>query len=95
MNLLATLRRTSISRGVLGGSRPWLVTAVALWALRGVVWAIRPTPTRVYRGRLDVGETLVIRHDPAPPTRRRRRIDRRRARRADRREARAARRHRD
>ena len=94
MTLLGALRRTSLSRGVLGGSRPWLITAVALWAIRGVVWAVRPAPTRVYRGRLEVGESLLIRHDPAPPTRRRRRIDRRRARRAERRESRVARRRR-
>lgn len=86
MSALATLRRTALSRGVLGGSRTWLAVAVVAWAFRALGWAVRPSPKRVYRGRLEVGETLVIRHDPASPTRRQRRRTRRAARRADRRE---------
>lgn len=86
MSLLSVARRSSLTKGLVGGSRPWLVVGALAWTIKALQWAIRPNPTTVYRGRLEVGETIVIRHDPAPPTRRQRRRtakkDRRAARRA-------------
>lgn len=99
MSLLRSARRSGIERGLLGGSRTWLVIGGAAWALRGLKWASQPTSETVYRGRLEVGETLVIRHDPPEPTRHQRRQTRRaekkateRARIADRKESRGSRR---
>jgi hypothetical protein len=86
MSILSDLRRRAFTKGVFGGSRPWLLLGVAAWTLRGLQWALRPSPTTVYRGKLEVGETIVITHDPAPPTRRQRRKQRKKAKRASRRE---------
>lgn len=88
MSLLSEARRSAITKGLLGGSRPWLFLGLFAWTIRGLQWALRPSPQTVYKGRLQVGDTLMIRHDPAPPTRR----QRRRARKAERRIARRERR---
>lgn len=77
MSLLSDLRRKAFTKGLFGGSRPWLLLGVAAWTFRGLQWALKPSPTTVYRGKLEVGETVVIRHEPAPPTRRQRRKIRR------------------
>jgi hypothetical protein len=86
MSLLSDLRRRALTKGVFGGSRPWLLLGIAAWTLRGLQWALRPSPTTVYRGKLEVGETIVITHDPAPPTRRQRRKQRKADKRLRRRE---------
>jgi hypothetical protein len=86
MPLLDTARKLGLARGVLGDSRPWLVVAGVAWGIRALQWARRPAPATVLREVLEPGQTLVIRHDPAPPTRR----QRRRATRRDRRSARKA-----
>lgn len=86
MSFLSDLRRRALTRGVFGGSRPWLFLGIAAWTLRGLQWALRPSPTTVYRGKLEVGETIVITHDPAPPTRRQRRKQLKAAKRLQRRE---------
>ncbi len=83
MSLLSDLRRSAITKGLFGGSRPWMILGIAAWTLRGLQWALRPSPRTVYKRRLDVGETIVIAHEPAPPTRRQRRKQRRRERRSD------------
>jgi len=88
MSLLSTVRRSAFTKGVFGGSRPWLLLGLAAWTLRGLQWALRPSPKAVYKGRLQVGQALTIEHLPAPPTRRQRRKQRRRDRRAARAESR-------
>lgn len=88
MSVLSDLRRRTFTKGLLGGSRPWLIVGIAAWTFRGLQWALRPSPTRVYRGKLEVGETLVISHHPAPPSRRKRRKMRKIEKRAKRRELR-------
>lgn len=90
MSLLSSARRSSLTKGLIGGSRPWLVVGALAWSLKALQWALRPSPTTVYRGRLEVGETVVISHEPAPPTRRQRRRSRKLDRRADKKEARRA-----
>lgn len=87
MNLFAMLRRRAIRRGVLGGSRTWLVIGGLAWALRAVQLAARPSPERVFVGDLKAGESYMITTRPAPPTRRQRRRLRRAERRAERRAA--------
>ncbi|MCD9623061.1 hypothetical protein [Rhabdothermincola salaria] len=73
MPLLDTARRLGLTRGVFGDSRPWLVIGGLAWGLRALQWARRPSPETVMREVLEPGETIVIRHDGAPPTRRQRR----------------------
>jgi hypothetical protein len=73
MSLLSDLRRNALTKGLFGGSRPWLLLGIAAWTVRGLQWALRPEPKVVYRSRIDVGETVVLRNEPAPPTRRQRR----------------------
>ena len=73
MSLLTGLRRNALTKGLFGGSRPWLILGIAAWTVRGLQWALRPEPKVVYRSRIDVGETVVLRNEPAPPTRRQRR----------------------
>ncbi len=73
MSLLSDLRRNALTKGLFGGSRPWLILGIAAWTVRGLQWALRPEPKVVYRSRIDVGETVVLRNEPPPPTRRQRR----------------------
>ena len=77
MGLLDTARRYGVARGVLGGSRPWLVVGGLAWGLRALQWAWRPSPTRVQLGDLRPGETIVITDLGPRPTRRQRRKQRR------------------
>ena len=92
MSVLGTLRRQSIRKGLFGGSRAWLLVGGLAWSLRALQVALRTSPERVYRGELEVGQTLVITNRPAPPTRRQRRRTRKADRKAERRAERAARR---
>jgi len=73
MSFLSDIRRRALTKGLFGGSRPWLLLGIAAWTFRGLQWALRPEPKIVYRSKLDVGETIVLRNEPAPPTRRQRR----------------------
>jgi hypothetical protein len=73
MSVLSDLRRRALTKGLFGGSRVWLFLGLAAWSLRALKWALRPDPKTVYKGRLLVGETIVLTHEPAPPTRRKRR----------------------
>jgi len=73
MPLLETARRLGLTRGVFGDSRPWLVIGGVAWGIRALQWASRPSPETVMREVLEPGETIVIRHELAAPTRRQRR----------------------
>lgn len=85
MPLLETARRMGVTRGVFGDSRPWLVLGGVAWGIRALQWARRPSPETVLREVLEPGETIVIRHEGAPPTRRQRRQRRKSAKAASRR----------
>ena len=73
MSIISDLRWRAITKGVFGGSRLWLFLGVAAWSFRALKWALRPDPKTVFKGRLLLGETMVLTHEPAPPTRRQRR----------------------
>lgn len=73
MSLLSDVRRRALTKGLFGGSRPWLLLGIAAWTVRGLQWALRSEPKIVYRSRLEVGETIVLRNEPPLPTRRKRR----------------------
>jgi hypothetical protein len=73
MSVLSDLRRRALTKGLFGGSRVWLFLGIAAWSVRALKWALRPDPKTVYKGRLLVGETVVLTHEPAAPTRRKRR----------------------
>ena len=84
MTILSEVGRRAVTKGLVGGSRTWLILGIAAWIFRLLSWALRPTPTVVARDRIGVGESLLIRHEPAPPTRRQRRRSRRRNKRVER-----------
>lgn len=88
MSILSTARRLGFSKGVLGGNKKWLIVGAIAWTLRALRWAWTPSPKTVYRKKLEVGETIVVRHDPPRPTRRQRRKAKRRQRKLDKRQAR-------
>ena len=71
--------RKGLRQGLAQGSAGWVALGAAAWLLRFV---LRPEPAKVTREDLRLGETLVVRHLPAPPTRRERRKAERRAGRA-------------
>ncbi len=73
MSILSDLRRRALTKGLFGGSRVWLFLGIAAWTFRALKWALRPDPKTVYKGKLLLGETVVITHEPALPTRRQRR----------------------
>ncbi len=53
----------AVRRGLIGGSRPWQIVLAVTVVGRLVRRAVRPRPI-VLTERLDVGETLEIRHLP-------------------------------
>jgi len=59
--MLRQLRRASFDRGLLGGSRPWVVVGAVLWAARGLRIATRRQGGVVWRGVLAEGETITVR----------------------------------
>ena len=60
--LLKYLMRNGVRRGVLGGSRPWTVVAVAVGCLRLIQRVSRPGDPVVYREELHPGEAVIISH---------------------------------
>jgi hypothetical protein len=57
---MSFLFRRGLSKGVLGGSRPWLAVWVVLVGLRVLRRVLRDEPEVVYSEKLEPGETLVI-----------------------------------
>ncbi|CAB4608576.1 unannotated protein [freshwater metagenome] len=92
MSLLSDIRRQALTKGLFGGSRPWLLLGIAAWTFRGLQWALRPEPKVVYRSKLEVGETIVLTNEPAAPTRRQRKKLRKAEKRSDRKAERLSRR---
>jgi hypothetical protein len=88
LGLLGAARRLGVDRGVLGGSRPWLVVAGVAWGIKAVQYARRPEAETLVREVLEPGETIVISHGGPPPSRRALRKDRKRVRELDRQEKR-------
>jgi hypothetical protein len=88
LGLLGTARRLGVDRGVMGGSRPWLVVAGVAWGIKAVQYARRPEPETLVREVLEPGETIIISHAGPPPSRRTLRKDRKLARRLDQQEKR-------
>ena len=60
--MLKTLSRLALGKGLLGGSRPWLVVGVAATGLRIFARMARREPEVVYRETLEAGQSLVISH---------------------------------
>jgi hypothetical protein len=65
--LLRRLTRAAFRRGVLQGSRPWLVTGVVVIGARIVGRMVRADPETAYREELAPGERVEIR--VLPPAR--------------------------
>ena len=61
---LAYLRASAIQKGLLGGSRPWMVIGGAAWTLRFLRRVARRESKTVFCEELEPGETVVIRHEP-------------------------------
>jgi len=70
------LRRSAIYKGLLGGSRGWLVVGGIAWVARFVKRALRGEEVVAARERLDPGQVMRL-EVVAPPTRRERRALRR------------------
>ena len=58
--MLTYLRRRATMRGLLGGSRPWFLLWVTLFALRILRRITRDKEEVVYSEELKAGQTLVI-----------------------------------
>ena len=67
--MLKRLTTLAFSRGLLGGSKPWLVIGGAIGLVRFFQWAYRGTEDTVFCEELQPGETLVIARE-APKGRR-------------------------
>ncbi|MEP7114770.1 MAG: hypothetical protein ABI862_15995 [Ilumatobacteraceae bacterium] len=72
----AALRRNSIYKGVLGGSRGWMAVGAAVWGPRLMKKALGRTEQIVATERLEPGQALRI-EAIKQPTRRERRAGRR------------------
>ncbi len=55
-------RSIGLQRGIVGGSRPWMLVAAVLWGAKAVQWAMRRDERVVFRTVLEPGETLEIVH---------------------------------
>jgi hypothetical protein len=62
--MLSAVLRMALRKGLLGGSRPWLIVGVAATGLRIFSRLARRQPVVVYRDKLDAGQSLVISHFP-------------------------------
>jgi hypothetical protein len=63
--VLRRLSTLAISRGLFGGSKPWLVIGGAIGVIRFLQWAAGTQEQTVYAEELQPGETLVISREPA------------------------------
>jgi hypothetical protein len=70
--VLRRMRNEGIERGLLGGSRLWIVLGALAWTLRALRWALRRDEQVIYQTVLEPGENLVI-STRRPPTRNERR----------------------
>ena len=64
--LLRLLLRNGLRKGLLGGSRPWLVLGGVAAGLRVLRWIAGSEPEVVYSEKLEPGETVVIAHGRLP-----------------------------
>jgi len=78
--MLAYLRARALSKGFLGGSRPWVALGVVVWTIRFFQWLGRRDTEIVYREALGPGQSVIIRHSATTESRRQRRKADRRAR---------------
>ena len=69
-SLARRVARRGVRRGLAEGNAAFLALGAAVFGLR---WLLRPQQAAVTREDLRVGETLLVRHLPPPPTPRRRR----------------------
>ncbi|HZR13399.1 MAG TPA: hypothetical protein VFC33_09120 [Acidimicrobiia bacterium] len=63
-NLLRTLARLGLRRGLLGGSRRWLIVGVVAASLRLAGRLAARTPEVVFTGELSPGDRIQIRAIP-------------------------------
>ena len=70
--MLGYLRRAAIRRGLMGGSRTWLILGGIAWGIRLIAWAWRRREKVVFLDELRTGESFVVTQRPAPSRRSRR-----------------------
>jgi hypothetical protein len=58
--VIGFLLRRGVAKGLLGGSRPWLIVWLVLFGVRILRKITGSAPEVVYSERLEEGETLVI-----------------------------------
>ena len=58
--MLKRLTRTGLRKGMLGGSRPWLVVGVAAGGLRLLGRILRKQPEVLYCSELAPGQAVVV-----------------------------------
>jgi hypothetical protein len=72
--MLELLRRNGLRRGLVGGSRSWMVAGGLAYALRALRWVVRRDTEVVFSEELRPGESLIITPiDPPDRSGRRRR----------------------
>ena len=65
--MLRRLTRTGLRKGLLEGSRPWLVVGATAGVVRLASRVVRKTPDVVFCQELQPGEALVIKHAGGEP----------------------------
>jgi hypothetical protein len=71
--VLSLLLKRGFSRGLVGGSRPWLLAGTGALVVKGLRWAAQRPTVVVYREEIRPGETLVLTREEEHPSRRQRR----------------------
>ena len=74
--MITFLRRRAQLKGVVGGSRGWSILWAVLTGARLLRRVITDKPEVVFRRKLRVGESLVIRSEPPEPSKRQQRKER-------------------
>ena len=77
--MLAYLRAKALSAGLFGGSRFWIGLGAVVWTIRLCQWLVRAETEVIYREKLGSGQSVIIRHNDPPPSRRQRKKTAKRA----------------
>lgn len=59
------IRSNALSRGVFGGSKPWLAVAGVVWGSKALRKALVRQTGVIWSGRIEEGEQVLVTYRPA------------------------------
>ena len=61
---MTTIRSNALSRGVFGGSKPWLAVAGVVWGSKALRRALGRQTGVIWSGRIEEGESVLVTYRP-------------------------------